>query len=130
MAELKDLLQSADWKTEKHSPVIEIQGAAQKGQPITISLSVGKEISHPNTSEHHISWIEAYFLPDGEKFPHFLGKFSFDSHGASVEGPNTSTVYTEPHCTVVLKTEKGGTILASSFCNIHGVWASATPLNL
>ena len=130
MAELKDLLQSADWKTEKHSPVIEIQGAPQKGQPITISLSVGKEIAHPNTTEHHISWIEAYFLPEGEKFPYFLGKFSFDSHGASVQGPNTSTVYSEPHCTVVFKTEKPGTVLASSFCNIHGLWSSAAALNL
>jgi len=130
MPELKDLLQSADWKQEKHSPVIEVQGRAAAGEPITVSLSVGKEIGHPNTSEHHICWIECYFLPEGEKFPYFLGRTSFDSHGASVQGPNTSTVFSEPRCTLVLQTDKPGTLLAKSYCNIHGLWASSAGLTL
>ncbi|MBN2571215.1 MAG: class II SORL domain-containing protein [Ignavibacteriales bacterium] len=127
---LKDLFQSADWKAEKHSPVIEIETVPEKGKPIIVSISIGKEIPHPNTSEHHISWIDLYFHPDGEKFPYHLGKYEFASHGASINGPNTSTIFSEPFVSVKFKTEKSGTILASSFCNIHGLWASEIKLEL
>ena len=97
---------------------------AEKGKPVAIAVSVGKEIAHPNTTEHHISWIEVYFLPEGEKFPYQIGKFDFTSHGSSIQGPNTSSVYTEPKVTCVFKSDKSGTIYASSYCNIHGLWKS------
>ena len=127
---LDKVFQSADWKTEKHSPVVEIQGPAAKGQTITVNASVGKEIAHPNTTEHHIAWINLYFLPEGEKFAVELGKFDFAAHGASAQGPNTSTVYSEPFVTVRFKTEKSGVILASSYCNIHGLWQSSLEIKL
>ncbi|MBP7055623.1 MAG: class II SORL domain-containing protein [Candidatus Omnitrophica bacterium] len=130
MAELKDLMQSADWKKEKHVPVIDAADTVKKGDVIKITVSVGKEIAHPNTTEHHISWAAVFFLPDGEKFPYQIGRFDFASHGASAQGPNTSTVYTNPEVTFCLKTEKSGTILASSYCNIHGLWQSAKALKV
>ncbi len=89
-----------------------------------------KEIPHPNTSEHHISWIEVYFHPEGEKFPYLLGRFEFVSHGESTQGPNTSTVYSEPWVTIVFKTEKSGTIHALSYCNIHGLWGNSVALKI
>jgi len=119
---LSELFQSADWKKEKHTPVIEAEKA---GEQVQVKVSVGKEILHPNTTEHHIAWIEVYFLPKGEKFPYQIGKFEFSAHGASTQGPNTSGVYTEPVVDLRFKTEKSGTILASSYCNIHGLWQSS-----
>ena len=89
MAEVKDLYQSADWKTEKHVPVIEAQDKAKKGELVAITVSVGKEIAHPNTTAHHIRWIEAYFLPKGEKFPYQLGRCEFVAHGESAQGGDT-----------------------------------------
>jgi len=130
MADLKDLYQSADWKTEKHVPVIEAPDKAKKGELIKVSVSVGKQIAHPNTTEHHIRWIVLYFLPEGEKFPYQLGRFEFDAHGESAQGPNTSTVYASPEATVSIKTDKSGTIFASSYCNIHGLWKSSLELKL
>lgn len=129
MADLNKLYQSADWKKEKHSPVIEILGSPVKGEPFDIKLMIGKEIAHPNTTEHHIRWIKALFLPEGEKFPYELGRFEFNAHGESVEGPDTSTVYTEPATIVSLKTEKPGTLMAFSYCNIHGLWQSEKKIN-
>ena len=128
MAELKDLYQSADWKKEKHAPVIEAPDAVKKGTAVSITVSVGREIPHPNTTAHHIRWIEVYFQPEGGKFPLQVGRFDFSAHGESPDGPDTSTVYTSPsvHCT--FHTEKPGTILASSYCNIHGLWAGSRPL--
>lgn len=125
MTEFKDLLQSADWKKEKHVPVIDAPDAVKRGDAVKISVSVGKEITHPNTTEHHIAWAAVFFLPDGEKFPYQVGRFDFAAHGASVQGPNTSTVFTAPEVTFSLKTEKSGTIMASSYCNIHGLWQSS-----
>jgi superoxide reductase len=122
MAELKDLFQSADWKKEKHAPVIEAPEKIKKGEAVIVKASVGKEIAHPNTTAHHIRWIEVYFLASGEKFPLQIGRCEFVSHGESGQGPDTSTVYTAPEVSLKFKTDKSGTILASSYCNIHGLW--------
>lgn len=130
MKDIKELFQSADWKQEKHVPVIELPEKAKKDEAIRITATVGKEIAHPNTTEHHIEWIEVYFLPEGEKFPHTIGKFEFSAHGASTQGPNTSSIYTQPEVVTTLKTGKPGTILAASFCNIHGLWSNSAELKL
>lgn len=130
VTEIKDLLQSADWKKEKHAPVIDAPDIAKKGEPFKITLTVGKEIPHPNTTAHHIRWITAYFLADGEKFPYQIGRFDFTSHGESAEGPDTSTVYTNPEVVCALKSDKPGTILASSYCNIHGLWQSSKKIDI
>jgi len=125
MPSIKDLLQSADWKAEKHVPVIEAQEKIKKGQALEITVTVGKQIAHPNTTEHYIAWIAVYFLPKGEKFPYQVAKIEFSSHGASIQGPNTSTIFSEPSASLYLKTEKSGSIFASSYCNIHGLWENS-----
>ncbi len=118
MVDLNKLAQTADWKAEKHVPVIEISGK-------TIKVTVGKEIPHPNTPEHHITWINVYFIPEGAKFPIHVGMSTFDAHGAG-----DSTVYTAPEVTINLKTEKSGTVLVFSFCNIHGLWKNEAGLKV
>ncbi|MCX5693781.1 MAG: class II SORL domain-containing protein [Candidatus Omnitrophica bacterium] len=124
MADLRDLLQSADWKAEKHVPVIEGPDRVSKGEVLKIEVSVGKQIAHPNTTEHHIRFIELYFLATGEKFPYQLARFEFNAHGESAQGPNTSTIFSEPKVSAIFKTEKGGLIMATAYCNIHGLWRS------
>ncbi len=130
MKEMKDLFQSADWKKEKHVPVIELPEKAKKDESLRITVSVGKEIPHPNTTEHHIGWIEVYFLPEGEKFPYLIGRSEFSAHGASVQGANSSSVYTEPEMVCTLKTGKSGTVNVVSYCNIHGLWTSSAELKV
>ena len=130
MAELKDVLQSADWKKEKHVPVIDAPDKVKKGELINVTLTVGKEIAHPNTAEHHIRWVDLFFLADGEKFPYQVTKCEFDAHGESVDGPAMSTVYTKPQATIIFKTEKPGTLLASSYCNIHGLWQNSKKMDI
>lgn len=130
MPDLKDLLQSADWKQEKHVPVIEAVDMASKGESIKVAVSVGKSIPHPNTTEHHIRWIEIYFLPQNEKFPYQIGKFEFSSHGESAQGPNMSTVYTSPEAVCSFKTDKAGVIVASAYCNIHGLWQNSKKVEI
>ncbi len=126
---MEKLFQSGDWAKEKHVPVIEIM-EADKGKGVRIKASIGKEIQHPNTTAHHIAWIAVYFLPEGGKFPYQVGKAEFTSHGASTEGADTSTVYTSPEASMLFKTEKSGTLYASSYCNIHGLWQGEAELTL
>ncbi|UCG35114.1 MAG: class II SORL domain-containing protein [Candidatus Omnitrophota bacterium] len=130
MAEFKDLFQSADWKTEKHVPVIEAGDKVKKGEAFKIIVTVGKEIAHPNKTEHHIRWIDVYFHPKDEKFPYQIGRAEFSAHCESAQGPDTGTVYTHPELTLSFKTEKPGTIYASSYCNIHGLWQSVKDITL
>jgi superoxide reductase len=130
MVDFKDLLQAADWKQEKHVPVVEIPDKIKKGDFFRVSVAVGKEIPHPNTTEHHIRWIEVYFLAEGEKFPYQIGRFEFTAHGESVQGPNTSMVFTGPEAACSFKTEKNGSLFAVSYCNIHGLWKNTKELKV
>ncbi len=124
MAEFGDLLQSADWKSEKHAPVIEAPATVRADEPVDISALIGKEIGHPNTTEHHIVWIELHFKPDNDKFSHQLSANYFSAHGESVEGANKGPAYTEPSCRTTVKLKDSGTLFATSYCNIHGLWES------
>lgn len=122
MVNLDDLYQSADWKSEKHVPVLAIKGEVKKGEWIKIKAQVGKEIGHPNTTAHHIRWIKLFFKPKDDKFPYEIGQMNFNAHGASTEGPDTSSIYTFHKAFFVFKTDKPGVLIAESFCNIHGLW--------
>jgi len=130
MKDIAELLQTADWKSEKHVPVIECPDEVVKGEFFEVTAGVGKEVAHPNTTAHHISWIALYFLPEGGKFPFQIGKVDFTAHGASTEGADTSGVYTHHSATVSFKTDQPGTIYALSLCNIHGLWKDARELKI
>jgi superoxide reductase len=122
MAEFKDHIQKADWKTEKHVPVIECPDEVKAGEVFEVKLSLGKQIAHPNTTEHHIRWITLFYHPEGAKYPFQVGRYEFSAHGESIDGPNKGPVYSNHSATASLKIDKPGTLHAVSFCNIHGLW--------
>jgi superoxide reductase len=125
-----ELFQAADWTKEKHVPVIDCPATAKKGEMLSVNVTIGKEIAHPNTTQHHIDWIEVFFQPQGEKYPYSIGRFEFRAHGSSVKGADTSTVYTHHEGTLKFKTDVPGTLFASSYCNIHGLWQNSKELNV
>lgn len=124
MKQFGELFQTTDWKTEKHIPVIECAEQVKASELFPVKVTLGKEIPHPNTTDHHIRWISVYFHPEGEKFPYQMGNFEFTAHGESVEGPDKSSVYTHHEVSMSMQTEKPGTIYAIALCNIHGLWRS------
>jgi superoxide reductase len=125
MKQIGELFQTADWKTEKHVPVIECSEKVKSGELFSIKVTIGKEIAHPNTTEHHIRWIAVYFHPEGDKFPYQVGNCEFSAHGESTEGPNKGPVYTNHEVVLSLKINKSGTLYAVALCNIHGLWQSS-----
>lgn len=117
---LSSLIKSADWKAEKHVPVITLLSPFKPGEPVEIEVSVGKEIPHPNTVEHHIAWIALYYVAVGSQLPVELARAEFSAHGSDiVTGP-------------VLKTKvclsKPGSLHAVAYCNLHGLWESKLSL--
>jgi superoxide reductase len=128
--EFVKLFQTADWKAEKHVPVIDCPEQVKSGELFIVTISVGKEVAHPNTTEHHIRWISLYFLPDGEKFTYEVGHFEFSAHGESTQGPNKGAVYTNHEVAATLKVNKPGVLYATAFCNIHGLWQSEKEIKL
>ena len=48
MSEVTKSVQKADWKSEKHVPVIDAPAKVKADEPFKISVTVGKEIPHPN----------------------------------------------------------------------------------
>lgn len=123
-------VQSDDWKTEKHVPVIKVQGPAKKGEAFKVQLSVGEEVPHPHTTEHHIRYIKLLFKPEGEKFIVQLGTFQFEAHAESVEGANEGSAKCEPVVSTTVTLEKPGELIALSYCNIHGLWDNSEKLDL
>jgi len=122
MTELSEHIQRADWKKEKHVPIIEAPDEVKAGELFEVKVSPGKEIGHPNTTEHHIPWISVYFHPEGGKFTHQLGHFEFTAHGESVRGPNQGPAYTHHEVAFSARLNQSGTLHALAFCNIHGLW--------
>jgi superoxide reductase len=125
MKKMGDLYQTADWKKEKHVPVIDCRDAVKADELFEVKVNIGAEVDHPNTTEHHIRWIRLYFEPEGEKFTYEIGTFEFCAHGESVEGPDSGPAYTHHATTTMLKISKPGRLYATSFCNIHGLWENS-----
>jgi superoxide reductase len=125
MKKFGEVFQTADWKKEKHVPLIECADSVKSGEKLDIKVTIGKEVSHPNTTEHHISWIQVYFHPKDGKFTHQLANCEFTGHGEAVEGPNKGPAYTDHSATITVMLNQPGTIYALSLCNIHGLWENS-----
>lgn len=130
MSKLGDQVQSADWKNEKHVPVIECAGTVGSGDNFDVTITIGKEIAHPNTTEHHIRWVQLFFKPDGGKTIYEVGNFEFTAHGESPEGANAGPVYTNHSVRASLSIKVTGTLIAASLCNIHGLWESSKDIKV
>ena len=122
---LSDRLKEADWKSEKHVPVIDCPDEVKADELFEVSVAVGKDIAHPNTTEHHIRWIALYFDAEGDPNTYQVAHFEFSAHGESAAGANEGPVYTNHQATTAIKLNKPGTLYAMSLCNIHGLWQSS-----
>ena len=118
---LSSLIKSADWKAEKHVPVITLLSPFKPGEPLEVEVSVGKEIPHPNTVEHHIAWIALHYVAEGSQLPVELARAEFTSHGPDI--------FTEPVLKTIIKLPTPPpthhfTLHAVAYCNLHGLWES------
>lgn len=125
-----ELFQTSDWKKEKHVPVIEAPDIVKKDEFFDVRVSLGKEVAHPNTTGHHIRWVRLYFKPEGENLTYEVGSFEFTAHGESAKGPDTGPVHTHHEVDVAMKLSSPGHIIATSYCNIHGLWENSKAVSM
>lgn len=126
---LGEVLRSGDWKSEKHVPVIEAPDTVQTDQPLTIGVGIGADDPHPNTAEHHIRWIKILFQPS-EGFTFELADIQLTGHGEGLKGGHEGPVYTDPFANVSVRLKESGTIIALSYCNIHGLWENSKTITV
>ncbi len=106
-----EILKSAESEgKEKHVPFLEKKTGHGPEQANVIHVVVGKETPHPNTAEHHISWVELYGIKsDGQTVN--LGRAAF------------APTFTDPNVTFhVPSVDQFKSFCAVSYCNVHGVW--------
>ena len=122
MTEFHQAIQKSDWTKEKHVPIIECPEIVPVDEYFDVVVTLGKAVAHPNTTEHHIRWIDLYYHGMDEKFIFQIARFEFCSHGESVAGPNQGPAYTHHEGRTKMKVPNGGTLFALAYCNIHGLW--------
>ncbi len=111
-------IRAADWKAEKHVPAIDVR---REGDLFVARVSVGKEIPHPNTPEHHIAWIELYYMRGD--VPVLLGRAEFSAH-------DEAGAVSEPVAEFRFRVDQPGRLVALAYCNIHGLWEGEADLEV
>ena len=94
---------TADDFTKKHTPYIE---AVRDGDVVTVTVTVGHYVSHPNTPDHFIQCVELL----ADHVP--IARFDF------------SAVAVTPKVTATLNLDSETKLVATESCNLHGVWAA------
>ncbi|MCD6136443.1 desulfoferrodoxin [Candidatus Bipolaricaulota bacterium] len=98
---------------EKHVPVIELVSCEECGTN-AVKITVGKEVPHPNTIEHHIKWIALFGVKKGVAV-----------HIATFDlGPT----YGIPEVMTHVNTEGLSELIAVEYCNVHGLWEGSLKL--
>jgi superoxide reductase len=118
MSKLADFVKyEADEKKEKHVPAIDAPDTVKKGEFFSVTVTVGKDIPHPNTKEHYIGWIEGFVVPKSG-VAKSIGKFVFEPE------------ITDSTATFRIRLEEDATLFAWGYCNIHGVWENSKQIKV
>lgn len=111
---LSNYTKTADATKEKHVPHISV-GNCDGCNGIIVTIKVGKETLHPSTVEHAIKTIALYGLADGEKV---------EQLAVTQLGDENSI----PCVVVHIKAGKYKKLIATSYCNLHGLWENELEL--
>jgi len=69
-------------------------------------------------------------VPEGATLSYELGRFEFSAHGQSVKGANEGPAFTDSRVTIRARLLAPGTLFATTYCNIHGLWESSRRITL
>jgi superoxide reductase len=114
----KELIQPEHEGKEKHAPVITAPSKAKEGEAFEVEVSVGKEKKHPNSSAHHIKWIQLFTKEAGDTPMVHVATFDM--------GPG----YADPRVRFPVILETTAKLYALAYCNLHGVWESSVTVKV
>ncbi|MGB2728238.1 MAG: desulfoferrodoxin family protein [Halobacteriota archaeon] len=106
----EELLKGAEAEgKEKHVPYIEIGKGRGREEVDVVRVVVGKVVPHPNTTEHHIAWIELFGVKNEGQVV-CLGRAAF------------AAGYTNPNARFQVPVAEFNAFCVLAYCNIHGMW--------
>ncbi len=98
---------------ENHVPMIMIGKGHREGKDI-VRVVVGHDVTHPNTPEHHIAWLELYGVKKENDQVINLGRAVW------------AAVYSNPNVRFQINQIKDFKAFhALAYCNIHGLWGNS-----
>jgi superoxide reductase len=104
---------------EKHVPIIEAPAAVKAGEAFTVAVTVGKDVPHPNTIEHHIKWIQVYAQIEGRP-----------NNPVHVATFDVGPTFAAPKVAFPMMLDKSASIIALEYCNVHGVWENSIDIQV
>lgn len=111
---ISEYLKTADDGKEKHIPDINVKDCSGCGE-LSVTIQVGKEVLHPSLAEHFIKTVTLYGLNKEKKLEEIV---SFNLAGG----------LTVPSMRASVKKDRYIKLIATSFCNMHGLWENETSL--
>lgn len=97
---------------DRHSPFIECEASAKKGEKFAVRIKMGNEYKHPDDMDHHIAYMQLF---DGETLLAQTNYFA----GAQGGAPAHSSVVYE-----IVPNKSKLKLVAVSYCTKHGIWES------
>lgn len=98
---VEDIEAASDFE-KKHTPYIE---CSREDGKLRVSVKVGHWVTHPNTPDHFIEWIDIM------------------ANDLPVARLTLGAVVAEPDGSFLLDVEPSTKITAIESCNLHGLWA-------
>ena len=100
--------------SEKHLPDIQVKNCEKCGEYL-VTVQIGKEILHPSTAEHSIKTITLYGVTKTNSLEQ-LTQFQLGNE------------HTLPKVRASVKKENLKSLIATSYCNLHGLWENQVKL--
>lgn len=97
---------------KKHLPDISAPTEVKAREPFAVTITIGKNLPHPDEGGHWIQWLELYA---GE--------------GYLARADLTATVSATP-VTFTLKLNQDSELVVRARCNLHGVWENRVPIKV
>jgi superoxide reductase len=95
---------------DRHSPFITVNGAAKKGEMLSVNVKMGNEFTHPDDFDHY---IESITLFNGETK---LAMTTFVPGTLGNEKSHAEVTFN------IRPTGKKLNLVAHGYCTKHGIW--------
>jgi len=107
---IQTYLKTANEGKEKHLPDIQVK-ESEVTDALSIKIIVGKDALHPSTPEHAIKTITLYGITNENQLKQ-IAVFHLTED------------ITIPVVRVSIKKDRFKELIATSYCNLHGLWES------
>jgi superoxide reductase len=97
---------------DRHSPFIEVEGEAKKGEKLKVKVRVGKDYAHPMDADHYIAYVQLW---DGNTL---LAHVQVQPEMLANQKDQVEIDF------YIIPNKKKLQLHAMAYCTKHGLWES------